>query len=99
MKLFQLVESITLNHHQRYILLQIKLASTPTLAFEQVNKSEADVKATEMLRRVGLIRISEERNTAELSETGERAVVEYGLVDETGEVTEIGEELLAAIQR
>lgn len=99
MKLLQLVENITLNHHQRYILLQIKLASTPTLAFEQINKSEADVQASDMLRRVGFIRMSEERTTAELTDRGDRAVVEYGLVDETGEVTEVGQDLLSSIQR
>lgn len=98
MKLLQLVENITLNHHQRYILLQIKLASTPTLAFEQINKSEADVQASDMLRRVGFIRMSEEQTTAELTGRGERAVVEYGLVDEMGEVTEVGQQLLATAQ-
>lgn len=98
MKLLQLVENITLNHHQRYILLQIKLASTSTLAFDQINKSEADVQASDMLNQVGFIRVSQEQTTAELTPRGEQAIVDYGLVDETGEVTEVGQQLLSANQ-
>lgn len=94
MKLFQLFENITLNYHQRYVLLQIKLADTPTLAFDQINKTEADYQARRILERVGLIRVSEDSRVAELTEDGEKAVIQYGLIDENGEVTEIGQQLL-----
>lgn len=94
MKLHNLFENITLNHHQRYILLQIKLASTPTIAFDQINKTEADYQSRQILERVRLITVSENIRTAELTPEGETAVIQYGLVDEQGEVTEIGQELL-----
>lgn len=94
MKLQNLFENITLSHHQRYILLQIKIASTPTIAFDQINRTEADYQSRQILERVRLISVSEDQRQARLTSEGETAVVEYGLVDEQGEVTEIGQELL-----
>jgi hypothetical protein len=92
MKLIDLNENVSLSHHQRYVLLQIKLSDTPTLAFERINQSEADIQSRDLLHRLGFIRLSESQ--AELTNSGERAVTQYGLVDDTGEVTEIGQELL-----
>jgi len=98
MKLFQLHESVTLNHHQRYILLQVKLAATPTLAFDQTSRSEADVRSREMLAVLGLIRRSEATNEVQLTSDGEQALINYGLIDEHGEVTEVAQELLDSHQ-
>lgn len=74
------------------------MASTPTLAYTQINKSEADIQARSIIERLGLIRVSELKGQAVLSPDGERAVVQYGLVDEQGEVTEIGQQLLDSQQ-
>lgn len=92
MRIKKLLESINLNHHQRYILLQVKISETPTLAFEQTNKSEADVKSREILRRYGYLLLGD--NMVKLTEKGEESLIRYGLVDETGEVTDMGNELL-----
>jgi len=97
MRLINLTENVTLNLHQRYVLLQIQLADTPVLAFDQINRTESDVKAREMLQRMGYIRLSE--NEAVLTNAGEKAVVDYGLVDENGETTEAGEELLNSVSQ
>lgn len=92
MKLINLTENVTLNFHQRHVLLQIFLADTATLAFDQTNKSEADIKAREILYRLRYIKISD--NKAILTDEGRNAIIEYGLIDENGEITEAGEEIL-----
>lgn len=95
MKLINLTENVTLNLHQKYVLLQVHLAETPVLAYEQINKTESDIKARQMLHRMGYIRLG--YNQAALTDEGEDAVIEYGLVDDTGEITEAGEELLSEL--
>lgn len=95
MKLINITENVTLNMHQRYVLLQIQLASTAALAFDQINKTESDVQAREMLRRMGYIRLAQAE--AQLTVQGRNAVVSYGLVDSNGEITEAGQELLSQI--
>lgn len=96
MKLHTLLEAITLNHHQRYVLLQIHLAETPTLAFEQTNNSEADVQSRNILARLGNILLSDSQTR--LTPKGKVMLVRYGLVDESDEITDIGREILEQYQ-
>lgn len=94
MKLKNLFENFNLSFHQRYILLQTKLAATPRLAFEQINRNESDIKSRQILQSIGHINANEEDASASLTPQGEQAIIEYGLVDETGSPTEVGNEIL-----
>lgn len=98
MKLENLLESVLLNHHQRLVLLQIKLSETPALAYERVSGDEANIKSRDMLRRFGYIKLSEDRGEVVLTDKGTSALTRYGLIDDMGETTEVGQELIASYQ-
>jgi hypothetical protein len=94
MKLSKLFEQseITLSSTEKYILLVIHTSQTPVLAFDRIRDSQRDVIASNMLNRYGFIRLFD--GSAELTEKGTQALTSYGLVDETGEVTEIGQKIM-----
>lgn len=94
MKLQTIMEQseISLSEMQKYILLIIHTSETPVLAFDRIRDTEPDTIASDMLARYGFIRIFQ--NQATLTEKGSEALVSYGLTDETGEVTEIGQTII-----
>jgi hypothetical protein len=94
MKLRNLYEQneITLSSTEKYILLAIHTSQTPVLAFDRIRDSQRDVIASNMLNRYGFIKLF--NGSVQLTERGSQALTSYGLVDETGEVTEIGQELM-----
>jgi len=96
MKLSELIreqEEISLSAIQKYILIAIHTSDTPVLAFDRIRDSESDTVSSNMLARFGFIQLS--RGQAGLTEKGKQALISYGLTDETGEVTEVGQEIVA----
>jgi len=85
-------ENILLSSTQKKIILTIYISITPLLAFEEIQDSETDIIAVDLLNRYGYINIYE--NGAELTSKGQEALVSYGLVDENGEVTDMGQKIL-----
>ena len=95
MKLNNIFENqISLSNRQKYILATIKSAATPLLAYESIVDSEPDVVASKLLARYGFIEVSCKEGKAVLTTNGEEAVVEYGIADETGQLTDTGTELV-----
>jgi hypothetical protein len=93
MKLSNLFEQeITLSETEKYLLLVIHTSQTPVLAFDRIRDTQRDVIASNMLNRYGFVRLTESQ--AILTEKGKQALTSYGLIDETGEVTDIGQELV-----
>lgn len=94
MKLSTLVEQneLTLSSSEKYILLAIHTSQTPVLAFDRIRDSQRDVIASNMLHRYGFIRLA--TGSVRLTNKGRNALSSYGLVDETGEVTDIGQKIM-----
>jgi len=85
-------ENILLSSIQKKIILTIYISITPLLAFEEMQDSETDIIAVDLLNRYGYINIYE--NGAKLTSKGREALVSYGLIDENGEVTDMGQNIL-----
>ena len=83
---------LSLSNTQKYILLAIKISQTPLLAFERVTDNESENIASEMLNNYNYINIYNEE--AHLTDKGEEALISYGLTDETGEPTEMGQQIV-----
>lgn len=90
--LFEQAE-ITLSSTEKYILLVIYTSQTPVLAFDRIRDEQNKVIASDILNRYGFIQLGS--GTASLTEKGKQALESYGLIDDTGNVTDIGEELTA----
>ena len=85
-------EEISLSSMQKYILIAIHTSDTSVLAYDRIRDTESDTVASDMLARYGFIRLN--NGQAELTEKGRKALVYYGLVDEGGEVTDIGQQIV-----
>lgn len=95
MKLDTIYENqISLSDRQKYVLAKIKSAATPLLAYEAIVDSEPDVVASKLLQRHGFIKVSSEQGKAALTDKGNQATIEYGIADETGQLTDVGTELV-----
>lgn len=91
MKLLQEIinpNTVSLTDTQQGVLIAIRVAPTPEVAFQTTNGAQALVVARQQLRSLGLIKIA--GNKTALSPNGEQAVTNYNLVDETGQMTERG---------
>lgn len=94
MKLQQILEQaeLTLSSMQKYILIVIHTSQTPVLAFDRIMDTESDKISSEFLDRYGYIKLYQ--GQAELTPKGSQALVSYGLVDDSGDVTEIGQDIV-----
>lgn len=81
--------SINLTNNQMGVLITVKISPTPEVAFENTNGSEASVYARNSLRTLGLLRVG--GNKVVLTPSGEQVLTNYNLVDETGQMTEHGQ--------
>jgi|SRR5690625_3232017 len=86
-----MLDNIVLNKRQRYLLLLVKMADTPVIAYEQSSSTESDVVARDVLSKLRYIRV--DGNKITLTEIGEEALKDYGIYID-GELTPAGEELI-----
>lgn len=89
-------ELLRLTSTQKAVLLSIFVAQTPELAADAAIGNEYTVSATEFLAKNNLIGTKD--NGIGITSAGFDVLVANGLVDESGEVTEAGRELLAAFE-
>jgi len=64
------------------------------MAYESILGSDKDVEAAKVLQRYHFIEVDEEDGLMRLTDKGENALIDYGIVDETGNFTEQGEKLV-----
>lgn len=88
-------ERYSLTDTQKAVILSIKVAPTAELAYDAIKGTENAVTARDALERLGYINVNHATNQATLTQNGEDVVEHENMVDETGEITERGEEILA----
>ncbi len=84
--------SVMLTVTQKAILAVLHNAPTPEAAFETINGSTALVTARNLLERLGLIYVAD--NKAALSDAGRHAVAANNIADESGQLTDEGAALI-----
>jgi len=92
MKLLQEIinpNTISLTNTQMGVLITVKISPTREVAFENTNGSESSVYARNSLRTLGLLRVG--GNKVALTPSGDQVLINYNLVDETGQMTEHGQ--------
>ncbi len=93
----RIIQSIHLSDYQAMFMLIVQQASTPELAFAELGKQDSEIEpnlqgAKETLAKLGLVEVGE--NTVTITPEGEEVMRDEYLIDEMGEVTEKGNELL-----
>lgn len=84
-----------LNDTQMAVLLMTKISSSPQMAYANTNEAENLVTAREILAKMQLVQFG--NNMLILTDAGENMLTYHDLVDETGMVTDEGNQLLDRI--
>lgn len=98
MKLFNLLEAVSLSMHQRFVMLKLFMSDTPTLGYDAINETDKDLASRNLLHMLGYITVSDESLEAVINETGIESLKEYGLIDDSREVTKLGQLLLRRME-
>lgn len=88
-------EVFRLNNTQKGIIASIAVSATPELAYGVITGARNAVDSADELERLGYISVNNETKEASLTSKGEDILTSENLTDETGELTERGEELVA----
>jgi hypothetical protein len=86
-----------LNDTQKAVLVIVQVSPTPEVAYENTVASENLSVARNTLLKLGALRSTE--NALELTTRGKEMLEYHNLVDETGELSEEGNEVLEASKR
>lgn len=87
--------AVVLTATQKGILAILYNAPTPEMAYETTNGSHALITARNILERLGLIILGD--NKAALTQDGQDAVRANNIADETGQITDEGSALIDSI--
>lgn len=88
-------EAVQLTSIQKGVLATIATAATPEIAYETCNGVQSLVIARNILRTLGLVRISQ--GQLALTDQGQEALITNNILDDTGQLTEDGESYIAMI--
>ena len=93
----RIIQSIHLSDYQARVMLLAYQAQTPELAFTELGNQDSRIEsnllgARDTLAKIGLIEISD--NAINITPNGEKVMTDEYLVDETGEITEKGQEII-----
>ena len=93
------VEIQQLSQYQARVLLIAHQAQSPELAFTDIGNQPEEIRdnllgARQTLEKMGFIQMTE--NTITITPEGEQILQQEGLLDEMGQVTEQGQEILDA---
>lgn len=89
--------AVILTNTQKAVLGIAFNSPTPEVAFEQANGTPALITARNILERLGLVNAT--NNTLVLTPSGQQAVVNNNIADESGAITPEGEALINAVSQ
>lgn len=90
-------QGVMLTATQKAILAILYNSPSPETAFEAINGSPTLITARNLLERLQLIQVA--GNKAVLTDAGRGAVVSNGLVDEQGQLTDLGAGLIEEVNQ
>lgn len=84
---------------QKLVLVNVYAAATPEMAYDTVTGAPNTVAARNQLRSAGLIVVDDQNSRAGVTDQGQEALVNNNLIDESGQLTEEGNNLLQNTQQ
>ena len=87
--------NLNLDNTQKAIIASMAIAPTPQMAYGVVTGARNAVSARKQLERARLIRVDDENRRAELTQDGRDVLTSENLLDDMGELTDRGQELVA----
>lgn len=90
-----LLEQMRLNNSQLGAIASIAISPTPEMAYGTLTGARNSVSDRNALERAGYINVNDQDRTATLTDSGQDVLRSENLMDDTGELTERGEEIVA----
>lgn len=89
-----LEEALKLNNSQKGIIASMHEAPTPEMAYSVLTGARNAVTERKALERNGYISVDDQNKRAVLTDSGKAVLTSENLADETGELTDRGQELV-----
>lgn len=89
--------TVQLTNAQQGVLITIKLSPTPEVAYQSTNGAQQIVYARNALRMLGLLRVGD--NKTVLTDSGNQSLINYNLVDDTGQLTQRGQQIMSTYNK
>jgi len=87
----QILTNIRLSHAQKFVLAKLSLPeSTPLTAYSSISNDKNVVANRDVLVKLGMVQVGE--NEAAITEKGKDAMRNEGLTNDTGNLTDLGEQ-------
>lgn len=87
----RIMSAIHPSQNQKAVLAKIAAAPTPKVAGEQISRGENLVSARNMLMKLGMVTFA--NGEAQLTQQGQKIAQEENIVDQSGQLTELGQKL------
>jgi len=88
-------QELNLNDAQKGIIASMAIAPTPQMAYGILTGARNAVSEKRSLRAAGYIRVNDSEKTAELTDEGKDVLTSENLLDDTDQLTDRGEKLVA----
>ena len=86
--------NVRLTDTQKSVLLSIYAAPTTETAYDTTTGSENVSQARQQLRSMGLVAVDDNSNRAGVTDAGQTALANNNLIDDTGQLTDEGQQVL-----
>lgn len=87
----RLMSAVHPTTNQKRVLAKIAAAPTPVVAGTEISKDANLVAARNLLMKLGLITFAD--GSAEMTEKGQQVAADENIVDQSGELSSVGQEL------
>lgn len=85
----RVLTNVRLSETQKIILARVVSADNPHVGYESINEGRNLVASSKELAQLGLLQINQ--GEANITDKGNEVLINEGLIDETGELTEEGQ--------
>lgn len=90
-----LEQMLNLDNTEKAVIASMAISPSEEMAYAVMNGARNSMAAMDTLRKMGYIRVNDEDKKAMLTDKGREVLVSNNLTDETGKLTELGQELVA----
>ena len=94
-----LTEALNLNSTQKGIIASMAIAPTPQMAYGVLTGARNAVSQRGSLERAGYIKVNDVEKTAVLTNSGRDILTSENLLDDSGNLTDRGEELVSLYRK
>lgn len=90
-----IINSINLSEMQKVVLVKVLNSSSPNMAYNELTKNIKLITSRDILSKLGIINYDLNKEEVRLTNKGFKIMTDNGLIDNIGELTDIGKKYLS----